>query len=525
MVQIRAQDDEYELRSRDSVESKDSFDLDAEDPETRALTSEAYLPHERSAWAEILSYLRRKTFGSAQRSRQLARNVGLPRRRPFRRICFFTHSAFLTVLCLAIFTAILRPSYTHPPERYNTLRQQVLASNAAGRANPQNEKIFIAASIFDPDGELAQGPWSKAVLGLIDILGPDNVFLSIYENNAGTTAREALESMGQEVGCQHELIFDENLDPSTLLHFTLPDGTRRVKRITYLAEVRNRALKPLELLEIKFDKILYLNDVIFDPIEAAHLLFLTKAQDTDAGRTDYRAACAVDFINPFKFYDTFATRDSEGYSMGLPFYPWFTDSGRGRSRQDVLAQKDAVMVKSCWGGMVAFDAKYFQFNFADKLNTAGDLRKAPAEGFRFRAEEDLFWDASECCLIHADIQSPDPEDSGIYLNPYVRVAYDERTLSWLGFTRRFERLYTGMHSLLNHIVGLPWYNPRRAATAGSEVEERVWVYDDTLPTGGSFTKMKRKASHAGYCGRQALQVMLEQPVPGQRPYEIIPIPT
>ena len=77
-------------------------------------------------------------------------------------------------------------------------------------------------------------------------------------------------------------------------------------------------------------------------------------------KAQYRAACGVDFINPVKFYDTYATRDLEGYSMGLSFYPRFTDAGKAKSQRDVLEQKDAVRVRSCWGGIVAFDEKYFQ---------------------------------------------------------------------------------------------------------------------------------------------------------------------
>ena len=43
--------------------------------------------------------------------------------------------------------------------------------------------------------------------------------------------------------------------------------------------------------------------------------------------------------------------------MGVPLFPWFTDTGNPASRQDVLAQKDVVRVRSRWGGMTAFEAK------------------------------------------------------------------------------------------------------------------------------------------------------------------------
>ena len=43
------------------------------------------------------------------------------------------------------------------------------------------------------------------------------------------------------------------------------------------------------------------------------------------------------------------------------------------------------------------------------------------------------------------------------MNPYVRVVYDVRTLGWLPYTRRVERLYSPIHTILNHLVGMPDY--------------------------------------------------------------------
>ena len=519
--------DEFELANRDSSESKDSFDLDEEDPETQGLTTQAYRKRDLSTWEYLVLLLRRLAsvvIRQTPRANGLVlKSLPLPSRsHSIRRLLSLFYGFALTILTISVLTAVFRPSYTHLPQQYQTLRQRAIESDESGRANALGEKVFIVASIFDPEGDLAQGPWGQAVLDLVDILGPSNVFLSIYENDAGHKAKNALEALESKVECDHELVFEEHLDPDTLPHVTLPDKTTKVKRIEYLAEVRNRALRPLETSDVKWDKIIYLNDVIFDPIDAAQLLFSTTAGGENDGRTKYRAACAVDFINPFKFYDTFATRDAEGYSMGVPFFPWFTDSGNGQSRQDVLDQKEAVMVRSCWGGIVAFDDKYFQFEFADKLTTLGDITKTSSSGFRFRAEEDTYWDASECCLIHADIQSPDPTDTGIYLNPYIRVAYDVTTFSWLSFTRRFERLYTPIHWLINHLVGLPWKNPRRAEIPGAQVEEKVWIPDSN---GGSFQSVTRNASHAGFCGVRSLQVLLDHPIPGHKPYESLPIPS
>ena len=384
-----------------------------------------------------------------------------------------------------------------------------------------------------------KGNWGKALLQLIDLLGNDNVFLSIYENDGGPDAQAALEEFKGKVQCAHSLVFEEHLPLINISHITLSDGSERVKRIAYLAEVRNRALRPLdEATDVKFDRILFFNDVVFDPIDAVQLLFSTHANDH--GKADYLAACAVDFINPFKFYDTFATRDLEGYSMGVPFFPWFSSAGKGISRHDVLDGTDAVRVKSCWGGMVAFEAHFFQASIPTKdviiattLNHERDIINSSevlSGGLlRFRAEPDLYWEASECCLIHADLLQASKvvrtyKDDGIFMNPFIRVAYDNRTFRWLRFTRRFERLYTTPHYLINLVVGLPWFNPRRTEQEGTEINGKAWVPDSESNAGGSFQEMRRVAGSGGYCGMRALQVIKERPQNGEKNWETMPLP-
>ncbi|KAL3465444.1 cryptococcal mannosyltransferase 1-domain-containing protein [Aspergillus heterothallicus] len=458
--------------------------------------------------------------------------------RRLRRIPYYLAIFCAIIAALAALTFTFFPSYTHPPAHYTALREQVrnAPSPQSGRGNPHNEKVFIAASLYDPTGELAGGHWGASILELIDLLGEENVFLSVYENDSGDAGETALSGLDDRVACNKSLVF-EHLDLDELPTIKIPDGAHRVKRISYLAETRNRALRPLENSSITYDKLLYLNDVAFDPLDALQLLFSTNVNE-HSGKAEYRAACAVDFINPFKFYDTYATRDLEGFSMGVPFYPWFTDSGNGVSRRSVLAGSDAVPVRSCWGGMVAFDARFFQGRSASEAETkAGTetktkmnpVAKPPLDltttttttPARFRALNDtnLFWDASECCLIHADIQRPyhvddnnnnnNPHSTGIYMNPFVRVAYDPRTLSWLGTTRRFEKLYFAIHNIVNHLVGLPWFNARRDEIPGKTYGDTVFV----VPAGngdegaGSFVDVQRVGRHDGFCGRPGLQVV------------------
>lgn len=519
--------DEYELGTRSSLDSQGTFNLDEADFESQTPPR----PNPLTRRFPIFSRLFSSTYSGYRRlkpSRPFVSATSRPscyRRLLLRRSCFYLHIVGGIIIALVVLTSIFRPSYTRPPPHYSSLRKSASESTAHGRGNPRNEQVYIAASLYDPNGELARGVWGAGVLQLIELLGEDNVFLSIYENDSGTEGASALQDLEKQVTCNKSMVFDEHLDLASLHTVTIPGGSQRIKRIEYLAEVRNRALRPLdEHPEVRYDKLLYLNDILFDPVDALQLLFSTNADEN--GVAQYRAACAVDFINPFKFYDTYATRDLEGNGMGLPFFPWFSTAGHGDSRKDVLGGKDAVRVRSCWGGMVAFDAKFFQQG-RDPGPTES-LLEAP-QPVRFRASRDLFWEASECCLIQADIQETQPNadeitDTGIYMNPYIRVAYDSSTLSWLRTTRRFEKLYSFVHNVGNHLVGLPWFNPRRTEVAGENVQEKVWVSDSNEDGGGSFQTVDRIAGNDGYCGRRGLQVIVEHREDGQKGWENIPVP-
>jgi hypothetical protein len=474
------------------------------------------------------------------------------RRRRSIPLCAVQTLAFLSysVVVLVVLFGLFAPSYSNPPLRYVTLRREIEQTDANGRGNTYNEKIFIAAAVYDHEGELLGGEWGVRLRQFVDILGPDNVFLSIYENDADDNAQLAMKAFAESVTC-NKAIVHEHLDLDTLAHVNTPSGETRLKRIAFLAEVRNRALRPLDdpnssAYNRRFDKVLYVNDVFFDPVEAANLLFSTNF-DERSGKTNYRAACAVDFVNSFKFYDTFATRDTEGYRMGVPFFPWFTSSGNGTSRQDVLDQKDAVRVKSCWGGMVAFEAKWLQPRMhISKIDTPANETLSPA--LRFRSEPDTYWDSSECCLIHADLASlvDENEDPAIYMNPYVRVAYTPTVLRWLQFTRRFERLYPWVHTFVNRISARPGFNPRRAQQPGEEVLDRVWVWDPpsqrmlqtlgesgvqisqevaaTSNLNGSWQQVSRKATPGQFCGLQSLLYINEHPKVGEKPWAFADVP-
>jgi Cryptococcal mannosyltransferase 1 len=304
----------------------------------------------------------------------------------------------------------------------------------------------------------------------------------------------------------------------------LPSGENRVQRITYLAEVRNRLLRPLDpsfafdkssgfksATDIYFDKILFLNDVLFSPLDAIQLLF-----STNGGK--YRTACSIDFVRGVMFYDSFVVRDIEGYGMGLMFYPWFSVAGNSLSRQDVRSETDAVRVRSCWGGMAAFNADNFR-----QHQPVGQL------SLKFRSTHEPFWEAAECCLLFADIEAQkgpsNLNETGVFVNPYVRVAYTQRTYDLLSFYRRFEKSFEYLQYIVS-LVGYPEHNPRRLHEPGQLVNEVVWSLDPrpaqdvnlsqplghTIPSSDAtsiehFSIVQRRATAGGFCGQRRMFVM------------------
>lgn len=111
-------------------------------------------------------------------------------------------SGFLvaTIIAISIAEALLFSAYMNPPTHYHDLEGRVRASTRPGRGNPNNEKIFIGSNIIRED--LIRGHWGSSLLSLINLLGPNNVFVSIYENDSGPGTAAALRELGQKLPCE-----------------------------------------------------------------------------------------------------------------------------------------------------------------------------------------------------------------------------------------------------------------------------------------------------------------------------------
>ncbi|CAK7208899.1 hypothetical protein SBRCBS47491_000254 [Sporothrix bragantina] len=339
------------------------------------------------------------------------------------------------------------------------------SEDTASLIPPKHEypSVFIV-SVHRNTEEILRSAWNENLLRLVDHLGHDRVYVSAVESGSQDHTKEALMDLQTQLaarGVSHTIDLGttvwEQLDE--LYAWPEPDTPRSerpgwiwdgeeghfaLRRIPYLARVRNQAMAPL-LTEAarnggqgrRFDRVLWINDVAFDTEDVLTLL------DTRGGH--YAAACAMDFKTYPHYYDTFALRDADGDKAVSPHWPWFRSAD---ARADVRAGRP-VRVQSCWNGMVAFDAQPFYDTMpATETESSPESGHTP-QPLLFRGVDDSLaeyhLEGSECCLIHADnpqsrfsdvptsssrrrrlgvdVDAEAGKDIGVWLNPNVRVAY------------------------------------------------------------------------------------------------------
>jgi Cryptococcal mannosyltransferase 1 len=125
--------------------------------------------------------------------------------------------------------------------------------------------------------------WIPALLGLIDQLGRSRTFVSILENGSPDGTRELimeLQNMLNERGVPNSFQFEEPFrdgftfqSDGLLTRLLGGEGTEETwimttngwypRRINYLAELRNMVMEPLYASSKQYDKVLFINDVIF----------------------------------------------------------------------------------------------------------------------------------------------------------------------------------------------------------------------------------------------------------------------
>ncbi|KAJ6250089.1 hypothetical protein M0813_16351 [Anaeramoeba flamelloides] len=292
------------------------------------------------------------------------------------------------------------------------------------------EKLFVAficqdiAKIWDT--------LEPAFLGLIDFVGTDNIYMSIYSNGNTDITPLLLQ------------IFEKKLDALGVANTITPqaDSNRTAynhERILYLANLRNKVLEPLTP---EYPKVMFINDIMIQFRDLKNLL-LTPI--------DYDMVCGLDFQdNPDFFnsshqndkiknmpkkkkknltflnqpgkehyilslYDIWAARDAKGDTFSND-YPWFNDH---KNAKPLIDRGLPVQVYACWNGVVVFKSEPW---FKEKIK------------FRRSNEDECY--SSECQLFPQDLWRHGYKK--IFINPLVQSSYDQINYNHLLKTKYYQ---------------------------------------------------------------------------------------
>jgi hypothetical protein len=138
------------------------------------------------------------------------------------------------------------------------------------------ERVYIASLHWNNE-KILRSHWNDAVVALAIALGPENVFVTVYESGSWDESKDALRELDKNLEAHN---IRRNVTLSDVTHkdelaatdkgsgwIDTPKGTRELRRIPYLARLRNWTLEPLQELYKqgeRFDKVLFLNDVVFN---------------------------------------------------------------------------------------------------------------------------------------------------------------------------------------------------------------------------------------------------------------------
>ncbi|KAI1470122.1 glycosyltransferase family 69 protein [Daldinia caldariorum] len=385
------------------------------------------------------------------------------RRDYFRRLLFVLFFLF----CVDAISLIRR--------RPDTYREDLSLDRQAESHPLRNTSVFIA-SVHRNTEPILRSTWNQAVLNLVDFFGPENVYFSAVESGSQDETKEALMelktaldqrytsntvSLGMTVWEQLEEIDTrpppDAREPGWI--WNAAESQFELRRIPYLAKIRNQAMEPLKQLQSEgreFDKVLWLNDVVFDT-EDIVTLFNTRDND-------YAAACAMDYKVAPLYYDTFALRDDLGQKTISLHWPWF-QSPIARA----AAERNApIPVASCWNGIVVFDPAPFYANPPLQFRGIDD------------SLADFHLEGSECCLIHADNYLTDKK--GVWLNPNVRVGYDEKAYYQIRTNRFPNPFWTVVGAWVNRLNACHAAIQSRLETRVVQTRLKQWKLE--TPNGG-----------------------------------------
>jgi len=144
-------------------------------------------------------------------------------------------------------------------------------------SNP-GQRIFIA-SIHWNNEKILRSHWVPSILELVQHLGPQNVFVSVQESGSWDDSKGALRELDAalgEKGVRRRIVLDETTHADEIGRTPAPGeegwiqtsrGLKELRRVPYLARLRNLVLEPLEEMAKEegevFERVLWVGDVVF----------------------------------------------------------------------------------------------------------------------------------------------------------------------------------------------------------------------------------------------------------------------
>lgn len=200
----------------------------------------------------------------------------------FRRFGYARRVCQGTLICLILWTLVETLFVHHRVSTVDTLQLQQSSSDSKHGSNGSSsgrERLFIASMHWNNEAIL-RSHWNDAVVELARTWGPENVYVSVYESGSWDESKDALRDLDGRLGAlgvprnitlsdtthEDEISADEDVQGEGWIRTSRAKGKKELRRIPYLARLRNLTLRPLEHLTelgIGFDKVLFLNDVVF----------------------------------------------------------------------------------------------------------------------------------------------------------------------------------------------------------------------------------------------------------------------
>ena len=258
-----------------------------------------------------------------------------------------------------------------------------------GRRGASSTRIFIAALLHN-NGPIIE-EWSVSVVNLAKEF--TGTYVSIFESGSIDNTVDGLSKLKQMLlnsNIGNTIIYGEEGDKLAGPPF-IPGDSSSGNRISYLARLRNLVLRPLLDLKVRgsvYDKVVFLNDVLFCVGDIQRLL-----------SHDANIACGYDFNGP-TFWDNwvmdYGSTDSSLHSCA-----------RDSQVEQQLACKNSMPLRAacCWNGAAVFDSAIIY------------------GGVQFRRGEQ---NSSECSNSECSIFCRDARAQGfvrVVVDPTVQLSY------------------------------------------------------------------------------------------------------